>query len=195
VRSNSYLTYALVTAAAGLLPLVSRGGDASTHKERSADSAQSVVDGKGNLHVPANYRLEYEYLGSWAVAADPGSGSKEIHVVFASPKSADAYKRQGHFPNGTVLVKEVFEAATASMTTGTVSHPEKLKGWFVMVRGPSDRYPGNSLWGDGWGWAWFDASDPARTTSTDYRTNCRTCHVPAQASEWIYVSGYTSLGR
>ena len=77
--------------------------------------------------------------------------------MFASPKATDAYKKDGHFPNGTVLVKEVFEAATASMTTGTVSHPGKLKGWFVMVRDGSDRYQSKPLWGDGWGWSWFDA--------------------------------------
>jgi hypothetical protein len=30
-----------------------------------------------------------------------------------------------------VLVKEVFDAATGAMTTGTVSHAQTLKGWFV----------------------------------------------------------------
>lgn len=193
MRSKSYSTCALVTAAAVLLPMAGHG-DASAHRESGSHSAEAVVDRSGNIRVPTNYRFEYEYLGSWAVAAEQGSGSKELHVVFASPKATDAYKKDGHFPNGTVLVKEVFEAATASMTTGTVSHPGKLKGWFVMVRDGSDRYQSKPLWGDGWGWSWFDASDPAHTTSTAYRANCRTCHVPAQASDWIYVSGYRSLG-
>jgi hypothetical protein len=34
------------------------------------------------------------------------------------------------FPDGSVLVKEVFQAATGPMTTGTVSHAET---WFVMT--------------------------------------------------------------
>src|SRR5262249_8628300 len=46
---------------------------------------ESVVDAAGNLHVPAGYRTAYQSLGSWAVTADQGSGSKELHVVYASP--------------------------------------------------------------------------------------------------------------
>jgi hypothetical protein len=45
-----------------------------------------------------------------------------------------------------VLVKEVFQTATGDMTTGTVSHAETLKGWFVMVKDSKGRYPGNALW-------------------------------------------------
>src|SRR5215467_11248738 len=48
-----------------------------------------------------------------------------------------------------VLVKEVFHAATGKMKTGTVSHAEMLKGWFVMVKDSKGRYAGNKLWGDG----------------------------------------------
>jgi len=33
----------------------------------------------------ADYRTAYQMLGSWAVAKDDGPGSKELHVVYASP--------------------------------------------------------------------------------------------------------------
>jgi hypothetical protein len=57
--------------------------------ERSRGSAvgqatgpvEKVADAKGNLHVPENYRAKYRFIGSWAVAADSGSGSKEVHTV------------------------------------------------------------------------------------------------------------------
>jgi hypothetical protein len=156
---------------------------------------QAAVDARGTLRVPPDYQTTYESLGSWAIAADEGRGSKELHVVRASPGSIEAYRRDGRFPDGTVLVKEVFETATKEMTTGTVSHAEKLKGWFVMVKDSAGRYPGNALWGDGWGWSWFDAADPTKTTSTDYRLNCKSCHVPARATDWIYVDGYPALKR
>lgn len=29
--------------------------------------------------------------------------------------------------------------------------------------------------------------------STDYKTDCLSCHLPAEASDWIYVQGYPSL--
>jgi hypothetical protein len=74
-----------------------------------------------------------------------------------------------------------------------VSHAEMLKGWFVMVKDSKGRYARNKLWGDGWGWSWFDAANPSKTTSADYKTDCQPCHVPARASDWIYVSGYPPL--
>jgi Cytochrome P460 len=157
--------------------------------------AEAVDDAAGNLHVPDAYRTAYQSLGSWAVAADQGQGSKELHLVYASPGTVNAYRNDGQFPDGAVLVKEVFQAATGPMTTGTVSHAETLKGWFVMMRDNNGRHPGNALWGDGWGWSWFDAGDPSKTTSTDYRANCKPCHLPAQASDWVYVAGYPSLRR
>jgi hypothetical protein len=129
--------------------------------------AEAVDDAAGNLHVPDAYRTAYQSLGSWAVAADQGQGSKELHLVYASPGTVNAYRNDGHFPDGAVLVKEVFQAATGPMTTGTVSHAETLKGWFVMMRDNNGRHPGNALWGDGWGWSWFDAANPSKTTSSD----------------------------
>jgi hypothetical protein len=161
----------------------------------SSAAQAEAADAGGNLHVPRDYQTTYQQLGSWAVAADEGRGAKQLHVVLASPGSIEAYRKDGRFPDGTVLVKEVFEAATKEMTTGTVSHAEKLKGWFVMVKDSNGRYPGNALWGDGWGWSWFDAANPTKTTSTDYRLNCKSCHVPAQATDWVYVDGYPALKR
>ena len=155
----------------------------------------AVVDDKGDLRVPANYRTSYQMLGSWAVAADDGRGSKEMHVVYASPGSMAAYRKNGHFPDGTVLVKEVFKASTKDMTTGTVSSAGTLAGWFVMVKDNAGRFPGNKLWGEGWGWSWFDAANPARTTSKDFRADCLGCHIPAKATDWIYVFGYPGLKK
>jgi hypothetical protein len=169
--------------------------------------AEAAADANGNLHVPGGYRTTYEFLGTWAVAADQGEGSKELHVVYASPGAIAAYRQDGHFPDGAVLVKEVHRAATEPMTTGTVSHADSLVGWFVMTRDSQGRHAGNQLWGDGWGWSWFDAADPSTSsvhlplpgggvaTSTDYRENCKSCHLPAQATEFIYVDGYPPLKR
>ena len=104
---------------------------------------EGIVDANGNLRVPADYRTAYQFLGSWAVAADQGGGSKEVHVVYASPGAVAAYRKDGRFPDGSVLVKEVFAATTSTMTTGTVSHAQNLKGWFVMVKDGKGRHPGN----------------------------------------------------
>src|ERR1700745_2306716 len=105
-----------------------------TSGKAGAQNAGGVVDAEGNLRVPADYRTAYQFLGLWAVANDKGNGSKEIHGVFAAPGTVAAYQKDGHFADGSVLVKEVFETATGEMATGMVSHPRELKGWFVMMR-------------------------------------------------------------
>jgi hypothetical protein len=187
--------FALGISGIGAVIAIAALGSMQATAISSASQMQSALDAEGNLHVPRDYQTTYQPLGSWAVAADEGRGAKELHAVFASPGSVEAYRKDGRFADGTVLVKEVFETATKEMTTGTVSHAEKLKGWFVMVKDNAGRYPGNALWGDGWGWSWFDAANPTKTTSTDYRLNCKSCHVPAQATDWIYVDGYPALKR
>ena len=182
-----------VAGIAGLLVIVAAHGQMTA--PNNAPKAGPVVDSDGNLHVPDGYRASYQFLGTWAVAADQGSGSKEFHTVYASPGTIEAYRKEGRFPDGAVLVKEVYQAATGKKTTGTVSHAESLKGWFVMVKGENGRYPENPLWGDGWGWSWFDAGKPTKTTSKDYKTDCLGCHIPARASDWVYVDGYLPLKR
>jgi hypothetical protein len=167
----------------------------------------SAVDPFGKLHVPGNYRTTYQLLGTWAIAKDQGPGSAELHVVYASPGTIDAYRKNGNFPDGTVLVKEVYRAATSAMTTGMVSHIDSLRGWFVMVRDRNGRHAENEAWGDGWGWSWFDAANPSVASrnlpmkdgiprpTLDYKDNCKGCHAPAQATEWIYTEGYLPLKR
>jgi hypothetical protein len=181
--------------AVALLPLVAFAAYGQMDTPTSDPAANAVVDAKGNLRVPTDYRTSYQFLGSWAVADGVGKGPNQLHVVYASPDTIAAYRKDGRFPDGAVLVKEVFQTATGPMKTGTVSRAQTLKGWFVMVKDSKDSHPGNALWGDGWGWSWFDADNPSKTTSTNYQVNCQSCHVPARATDWIYVSGYPPLMR
>ena len=88
-----------------------------------------------------SYCRRKEGRGLDAVLADKGQGSKALHVVYASPGTIAGYLRTGRFPDGSVLVKEVYQTATQPMATGTVSHAQKLEGWFVMVKESKDIYP------------------------------------------------------
>jgi hypothetical protein len=71
-----------------LLPVRWQPGVTATNDPKTG----KVVDASGNLRVPSDYRTAYQFLGSWAVAADQGPGSKEIHLVYASPGAAAAYR-------------------------------------------------------------------------------------------------------
>jgi len=186
---------ALVTlSVAGLLIVFSAIAYRAPSRVEAAEKTNTIVDARGNLRVPGNYRTTYQFLGSWAIAADKGvQGSKQIHDVYASPGAIAAYRRDGRFPDGTVLVKEVHETATQPMTTGTVSHADKLAGWFVMVKESKNLHPDNKLWGDGWAWSWFDAGKPLKTTSTDYKKDCLSCHEPVRSTDLVYIYGYPPL--
>ena len=164
-----------------------------TSGTKTSSPPSPTVDAVGNILVPKNYRTAYEYLGTWSVAGD--EGAEQLHVVYASPGTAAAYRSTGKFSDGVVLVKEVYDAATSAMTTGTVSHADHLKGWFVMVKDTHNSHPDNKLWGEGWGWSWFDVGNSVKTTSTDFRSNCLGCHVPAKATDSIYVQGYPALRK
>jgi len=108
---------------------------------------------------------------------------------------------------GPVDGEDVFQETVIAAMRGYrgLRHADNLKGWFVMVRDRNGRFPDSDTWGDGWGWAWFDAGGPSApsrnlpvkgggTAATgDYRDNCKPCHAPAQATEWIYTEGYPPL--
>jgi len=188
------LSASIVAIGIGCLVSLPPGSQAGAAPAQAGSAQAQLVDAAGNMHIPDNYRVKYEYLGTWSVAGDE-KGANEMHTVYASPGAAEAYRTTGKFPDGSVLVKEVHTAATAAMTTGTVSHVDRLKGWFMMVKDSKNSHPDNKLWGNGWGWSWFDAGDPVKTTSTDFRSDCLGCHIPAKATDWIYIQGYPGLKK
>jgi Cytochrome P460 len=150
-----------------------------------------LVDKTGNITKPADYRDQYEMLGSWTVLDPKGN---QMHSVYASPGTAEYYRRNKTFADGTVLVKEIHGTAAGQMTTGNVdwaTDPPQV--WFVMIKDAKGRFPNNPLWGNGWGWALFKANAPDKQVATDFKKDCLGCHVPAKADDWIYVKGYPPL--
>ena len=162
---------------------------------RAADDFSPYVTKDGGISRPTDYRDTFEYLGTYAVATKPDKPLDEMHVVYARPEDVRAYRRDGKFPDGATLVKEVTRVGSEKLTTGQSHWATDIKLWFVMIKDAKGRFPGNDLWGDGWGWALFLAKEPARNVATDYSTDCRTCHIPARKDDWVYVRGYPALKR
>lgn len=129
----------------------------------------------------------------FAVATRPNQPVDELHLVYSRKEDVQAYRRDGKFPDGAVLVKEVTSVGSGALTTGQDFWAKDVKIWFVLVKDSKGRFPGNDLWGDGWGWALFEAKEPARNVATDYTTDCKTCHVPAKQDDWLYLRGYPVL--
>ena len=153
------------------------------------------VDAEGNIGLPSDYDTTFLHLGTFAVATKPDGPTDEIHGVYARGEDVEAYRRDGEFPDGAVIVKDVYRTVSANLTTGHASWAKDVKVWFVMIKDAQGRFPGNDLWGDGWGWALFDGKDPKKQIATDYRTDCRSCHIPAKKDDWLYVRGYPLLQK
>ncbi|HEX4413593.1 MAG TPA: cytochrome P460 family protein [Lacipirellulaceae bacterium] len=147
----------------------------------------------GSISRPTDFREKFTYLGTFADATKDEKSIDELHNVYARPQDVAAYLRDGKFPDGAVLVKEVCGTASENLTTGKAHWATDTKLWFVMIKDAKGRFPGNDLWGDGWGWALFYANEPARNVATDYTTDCKTCHVPAKKDDWVYIRGYPIL--
>ena len=150
------------------------------------------VDSDGTIRFPGRVRDGWVHLGSWG-SADLNSADPGQHDVYTQPESLEAYRKTGKFPDGAVLVKELLKAKTDSMTTGEISYAAETEGWFVMIKDTEGRFKGNKLWGRGWGWSLFNAEDPTKAVTEDFKTECIPCHVPAKKDDWIYVRGYPAL--
>jgi len=188
-----------VTLVAGALAVFASGFAYTSQDSQAMEPGgyQTIVDDKGAIVMPeVDFRKDWTALGTWAIAADEGTqGSKGFHVVYTQPETVAAYRKTGKFPDGAVLVKELFSTTTHSRPTGIVSQADGLTGTFVMVKDTKNRFPGNKLWGDGWGWAFFNTKDSKMTPTKDYKEECLGCHVPAQDTDWIYVQGYPVLKK
>src|SRR5215510_11865653 len=95
-------TLKLATGTAGVSAMVALAayGQIDPSASSIGKKSEAVVDAAGNLRVPDSYRTTYEFLGSWAVAADQSPRSKELHVVYASPGTITAFRVDGRFPDG-----------------------------------------------------------------------------------------------
>lgn len=185
MRRSLVLACSLLFAASVSISLAQGVGGAAEPK---------AVKAEGILRVPAaDYRENWVQLGAFSILADkPEDGAKQLHVVYVERKNFEAYLASGAFPEGTVLVKDVYAAKTEPLTTGTVSYAGNLVGRFVMVKDKSTRSP---RFGDGWGWAFYEGGETKMTVTTDYKKDCLGCHEPARTTDLVYVRGYPILRK
>ncbi len=156
------------------------------------ESFSPYVDSEGNITRPTEFREKWTYLGSWVHPEDMKSG---MHNVYTEPGVVEKYKQNGNkFPDGAVIIKEVLSQGSQDMTTGKgVLHGKDKVLWFVMVKDEKGRFADNPKWGDGWGWALYNADAPSKDVATDYKKDCLGCHIPAKGTDWIYTEGYPVL--
>jgi hypothetical protein len=184
------VTATIVVLVASTPTRLSHAADPPAQK---GDGFSPHVGKDGSISRPTDYREKFAFLGAYADATKADKSIDEIHNVYAPLKDVEAYRRDGKFPDGTVLVKEVCGTDTETLTTGQAHWVKDTKLWFVMIKDSKGQFPKSPLWGEGWGWALFKASDPAKNVATDFSIDCKSCHVPAKNDDWVYVRGYPIL--
>lgn len=160
----------------------------------AAQTLAPNVDEQGNITLPEDFRGTMTHLGSWFV---PEGGASGFHDVYLNKEAVQEFRKTGKFPDGAVMVKELRHAGTGNYTTGAgVKYAnDNVKQTFVMVKDSKNRFSANNKnWGDGWGWALIKKGETTNA-STDYKTDCLGCHVPAKANDWIYTEAYPTLAK
>lgn len=159
------------------------------------DAFSKFVDSKGNISLPENFEETFVHLGTIAVAPKIDAPVSELHGTYTRLEDLKAFQKDGHFADGAILVKAVHTSKGEELSTGQARFESDVKVWFVMVKDSKGRFKDNELWGDGWGWALFNGSDRTKQVATNYRSDCRACHVPAKANDWIYTQCYPALQK
>src|SRR5260370_2498374 len=77
-----------------------------------------LVDKTGNIRKPADVRDRYQALGVYTPV--DLNNNTEMHYTYASPGTAENYRKTGKFADGTILVKEELATDHAQLTT---AHP------------------------------------------------------------------------
>src|SRR6185437_2799059 len=101
---------------------------------RAAGNFSPYVTKDGGIRRPTDYRDTFQYLGTYAVATKPGQPVDEMHVVYSRPEDLKAFRRDGKFPDGALLVKEITGVKSDRLTTGQSHWEDGIKVWFVMVK-------------------------------------------------------------
>lgn len=169
------------------VPLLA-SGDASQPPASTATAPTPTYDAKGALLRPQGYRkwvfvgasLGLSYSGG-AAAEGPG----EFHHVYLRPESYDAFRRTGRFPEKTVLVLELHQAAEKVAPSRHGRFEGKRVALEVAVK-DRERFPD--------GWAYFSFGDGSRPTAPAFpRTDCFDCHREHALSDNVFVQFYPVL--
>jgi cytochrome P460 len=170
-----------VLAAALLLAVQAHGGAAGSAEAPAYDAA-------GALRLPEDYH-EWVFVGaslglSYAEGAR-NEGPGAFHHVYLKREAYEAFRRTGEFPERTVLVLELHEAAEKVAPS--------QHGWFEGRRlaveaavKDSSRSPD--------GWAYYGFEDGGRRSAPAFpRTSCFECHRRHAARDNVFVQFYPIL--
>jgi len=180
----------VLVALSALLASRSDGGRVAPSEPETgaASTGAPLYDADGALRRPEGYQ-EWTFVGaslglSYAEGAQ-GDGPGEFHNVYLRPESYAAFHRTGRFPEGTVLVLELHEAAQKVAPSRHGLFEGKRIAVEAAVKDKA-RFPE--------GWAYYSFGDGSKASASAFaRGACFECHRQHAARDNVFTQFYPVL--
>jgi hypothetical protein len=212
MHNKQYLAVALVgIAVVGLVGARSYLLTARPVAAQSEKQSPLVWNADGTVQVPTGFRkwvfvgapLTPEALNNGKYNCDqPGGCTKsnfpEYHHVYIEQKNVDAYLKNGEFPEGTVIVKELTRVLNPTFPDGSRTEPSG-RGYFNGAYNGIDMEVKDSkkyAKTNGWGYYTFGHHPlPYNKTSAERPVGeCAGCHIANVAkTDMTYIQFYPLL--
>ena len=152
----------------------------------------------GELLLPKNFH-EWVYLGSPLTPHALNGGAApfpEYHNVYVQPEAYRAYRKNGEWPEGTILLKELqltrpasFDDGSSVEVSGRGYFPAALNGIDISVKDAS-RFKDTN----GWGFFNFGHHAPpyAKSASALPKDACAGCHIE-NADNMVFSKFYKPI--
>jgi cytochrome P460 len=179
--------YAIVGFA--VIAIVSASLAQIRHSAGRADNAAAMFVGRDTLICPSSYR-EWVFVGCSFGKTDSLNHSAETyHNVYIDPLGYREYSRSGRFPDGTVMVLEVFSAETKREPALQGSYEKDPVALQVSVKD-------SSRFDEGWGFYDFTESTgklKSQAKPLPEIAGCLACHRDKAATDHVFTQFYPVL--
>ena len=164
-------------------------------------SEGATFNAAGETSIPENFR-EWIFIGAPLTPHGLNGGAAgfpEFHHVYIEPAAYEEYKKTGHFPEGTTIVKELvllqeghYEDGSRDEASGRGFFAKSFAGIDMMVK-DSKRFPESN----GWGFFNFGHHAPpyAEKAAAAPAENCSGCHEANATYDMVFTTFYPILEK
>ncbi|MEZ6196921.1 MAG: cytochrome P460 family protein [Planctomycetota bacterium] len=183
---------ALTAIAAGCR--ADRNGAVADEARPGSGGTAAVFGADGRLERPRDYR-RWVYVGAPVTPNDMNGGHAafpEFHSVYVDPAAYDHYLRQGSWPEGTVVLKELVSVGGKAASSGKGYFMGEFIGLEAAVKSAA-RFPDEP---GHWGYFRFTDEDGGavhREASVLPTGACASCHAAGADDDLVFTQYYPVL--
>lgn len=184
--------------ALGLFAIVCAVGITESFSAETGKDWGPRWNAQGELVLPENYH-QWVFLGSPLTPHALNGGNAafpEYHNVYVQPEALNAYRANGEWPEGTIMLKELQLTTPATYPDGS-SVEVSGRGFFPGARNGIDiSVKDSQRFADTNGWGFFNfghhAPPYAETAAVAPKTACAGCHM-ANATNMVFSKFYAPM--